>query len=143
MNTKLVWKIVGAGVLVAVVAVVFFYADVAQAPKQGTEIDTPTTSTVTLSIEGLYTDKKVSVASGWTLLQVLQELNTKDSAMQLAIKEYAGLGALVEGMGSLHNGDSGKYWQYKVNGVMPQIGADAYVLKDGEMAEWFFGTSEE
>ncbi|MBI2004963.1 DUF4430 domain-containing protein [Patescibacteria group bacterium] len=143
MQTRQRWKIIGAVVLAVVVAMVFFYAEVAQAPRQAAELDASLTDTVTLSIEGLYTDKQVSFASGETLLQVLQGLNTQDPAMRLVVKEYAGLGTLIDGMGDLRNGMGGKYWQYQVNGVMPQVGAGAYAVKNGEVVEWFFGTSQE
>ena len=39
------------------------------------------------------------------------------------------------------NGTDEKYWQYLVDGIMPQIGADQYILKDGESIEWNFEKS--
>ena len=143
MQTRQRWKIIGAVALAVAVAGVFLYANVAKAPRQATELEAPIAGGVTLSVEGLYADKQVSFSSGDTLLQVLQWLNTQDPAMRLVVKEYAGLGTLIDGMGDLHNGDGGKYWQYKVNGVMPQIGAGAYLVKSGEDVEWFFGASQE
>ncbi len=99
--------------------------------------------TISLSIVGVYTNEQVAVLEGDTVLGVLQKLNVKNPDLKVSTKEYSGLGTLVDGMGDYKNGVENKYWQYKVNGVMPQIGADAYQLKDGDTVEWFFASSED
>jgi hypothetical protein len=101
------------------------------------------TTSITLAIQDLYADKSIELASGETVLAMLQKLNAHDPAVALDTKTYAGMGTLVTQLGIHKNGDEGKYWQYKVNGVMPQIGADAYALKGGERVEWLFTTSQE
>jgi|GEM_PF-1845547 len=94
--------------------------------------------TVTLSIYGLYTNAPITIQEGSTMLDALTVQSARDPHMQLLTKNYQGLGAMVESIGDNKNGVGGKYWQYKINGIMPQIGASSYVLKDGDMVEWIF-----
>lgn len=94
--------------------------------------------TVTLTIEELYSNKQVAITTDQTVLQVLQSLNNADPQVRLSTKEYSGLGTLVESMAGQTNRTNDEYWQYKVNGMMPQIGADQYKLKAGDSIEWYF-----
>lgn len=82
-----------------------------------------------------YTDLDLSDKE--TVLEKLQEL-ADNHDFELEIKEYAGLGALVERIGPKKNGAGEKYWQYWVNNGSPQVGADAYVLSRGDVVEWKF-----
>jgi hypothetical protein len=111
------------------------------APRH-TEVDARAAS-ITLTIQDRYTNKDIRVTAGETILQLLQELNAQDPALALDTKVYAGMGMLITRLGAHVNGNEAKYWQYKVNGVMPQIGADVYVLKGGEKIEWFFAGPQE
>ncbi|TSD06330.1 MAG: Uncharacterized protein Greene07147_189 [Parcubacteria group bacterium Greene0714_7] len=108
-----------------------------------TQVSETKTTTISLSIQDVYEAKQVIIAEGETVLTVLEKLNKKDPQLTLSTKTYEGLGVLVEGMGTHKNGADKKYWQYKVNGVMPQIGADQYILKTEDSIEWFFATSKE
>ena len=38
------------------------------------------------------------------------------------------------------NGDNGRYWQYYVNGELPMIGCDKYMVSNGDHIEWSFET---
>ncbi len=54
------------------------------------------------------------------------------------------LGAFVEGIYGIKNeSEAGKYWMYKVNGELAQVGAGEYKLKDGDRIDWQFGGWEE
>ncbi len=101
------------------------------------------TETVLLSIDGLYTGKQIVISKGETVLGVLQAMNAVDPKIQLSTKTYSGLGTLVDGIGANKNGTDKKYWQYKVNGVMPQIGAGQYKLHAGDSIDWIFTESQE
>ena len=46
---------------------------------------------------------------------------------------------LVESINGYRNGDGNRYWEYTVNGELPMVGADKYVLHDGDVVEWKFG----
>lgn len=96
---------------------------------------------VSLSVEGVYESKTVTAHSDETALSLLERLNEEDSQVTLEVKKYSGLGSLVENIGELHNGTDNKYWQYTVNDVMPQIGADKFTLSNGDQIKWFFNTS--
>ncbi len=132
---------------VLVVAIgVFVYTDKVLAPVPTSttqQAAQPQTGTITLSIDGLYSAKPVAITKDQTMLGVLQALNATDPRLQLSTKVYAGMGTLINGLNGATNGTGKKYWQYKVNGILPQIGADQYKVQDGDKVEWFFGASQE
>lgn len=101
------------------------------------------TTTISLSVQDVYESKQIAIAEGETVLAMLEKLNAEDTKLQLSTKSYTGLGTLINGLGIHKNGTDKKYWQYKVNGVAPQIGADQYILKSGDSVEWLFATSQE
>lgn len=135
-------KLIILGVLgVAIVGSLTLYTDwrfVPTAPV--TQIQN---ENISLTIQGLYTDKQESISADETVLQVLEAANIQDSSIRLETKDYPSMGVLVTGIGTLKNATDKRYWQYKVNGIMPQIGADQYKLKAGDSIEWFFATSQE
>jgi hypothetical protein len=136
-------------VVLAVAAGVFWYTDEVSAPTlparavPQTQQAAPQPAQVTLTIDGLYSAKPVAITQGQTVLSVLQMLDAQDPQLQLVTKEYAGLGTLIVGMRGVTNGIGKKYWQYKVNGVMPQVGAGQLQLKDGDSVDWFFDSSQQ
>lgn len=133
----------GIGVLLLTLAGgLIVYASRVSAPKEPIPQEIGQTGTVSLTVAGLYENRRVSISSGETVLQVLQKIDAQDPLLELSTKEYSGLGALVDGMHGNKNGADNKYWQYKVNGVMPQVGAGELKLKSGDSVEWFFGPSE-
>lgn len=141
MNTKhTLAALMGCALIVA--GIVFIYAGEVQAPTQETS-DASQATSVTLTVEGLYAQKTVADSAGKSVLELLQSLHTEDPQLALTTKEYSGLGVLIESMHGLKNGTGQKYWQFKVNGVMPQIGADKLILKGGDTVEWYFGTSQD
>lgn len=141
-NTRRVWQVVGMGVLMFALVIGSSIYTNKQSTSTEPAIQETSSGTVSLTIGGFYENRRVSIASGDTVLNILRTLNTQDPKLQLSIKEYPGLGVLVEDMYEQKNGTGGNYWQYKVNGIMPQIGADSYTLKDSDSVEWFFGPSE-
>jgi predicted transcriptional regulator len=142
MNKKAIWQIIGLGVIFTVL----FFSVSAIVDRNDTVehliSETTQAGSVTITIEDLYLDKEVSISSNETVLQVLQRLDTEDQQVQLVIKDYSGLGVLIEGMGGKANGEKEEYWQYKVNEIMPQVGADKQKVKNGDYIEWYFGPSE-
>lgn len=132
----------GGIIVLAVAAFIFVYPRPTLAPTTA-ERETPQASSVSLTIAGLYAGRQVPLTENETVLQVLQGLEAQDPQLKLSTKVYSGMGTLVTGMHGDINGAGKNYWQYKVNGISPEIGADAYKLKRGDRIEWFFGTSEE
>ena len=45
---------------------------------------------------------------------------------------------LVNSINNAIGGTDGKYWQYYVNGELPSIGADKYLLTNGDRVKWSF-----
>jgi len=76
-----------------------------------------------------------------TALEYLEFINTSDERLQLMTETYDGMGTLVTSMAGHVNGDDNKYWQYFVNGEMPMVAADQYMLSDKDTLEWKFISS--
>lgn len=102
----------------------------------------PEVISVTVLIEPDENAHRVSVPDGSTVLYVLQTIDEKGDVLKLETQTYEGLGTLVTSMKGLKNGTQDQYWQYEVNGVMPQIGADQYPLKNRDEIVWQFDESE-
>lgn len=102
----------------------------------------PADMNVSITIENLYAKRPVTIPSGYTAMQFLEKLDKEDPNLKLELKEYSGLGTLVQGMAGMDNGKGDKYWQYRVNSIMPQVGAAQYILKNGDFIEWVFEKSE-
>jgi len=45
---------------------------------------------------------------------------------------------LVNSINNAVGGTDGKYWQYYVNGMLPDIGADKYIITNGDLLTWSF-----
>lgn len=138
MNKNTLWH-VGGVMLVALVVLVGVSTaiDRTATPSETVQV-APSVHTATITIEGILVDENIQFTDPTTALEMLQQLNDRDEKVQLTTKEYSGLGTLVESMGGNTNGTDDQYWQYKVNGIMPQIGADKLEVKDGDTIEWYF-----
>ena len=76
------------------------------------------------------------------------EVKEKDTAM--TVLERTGVtiddkDGYVQGVDGLYAGDCGDYsgWMYKVNGKVPDVGADQYEVKKGDEIEWYYVCDEE
>lgn len=105
-------------------------------------IETAQKLEVSLAIDGVLPLDRTEVLEGTTALELLRDESAREGFV-LVTKEYAGLGTLVEQIGSSVNGTDGNYWTYTVNDVFVPIGADAYVLKSGDQIEWSFAVPED
>ena len=123
-------------VILALAVGLSLYINFSQPPEPAAQ--EPQSYAVTLTIDSVYADKRVAVSSDETVLRMLERLDDADSSQQLTTKEFAGLGTLVESMGTYQNGTDGKYWQYFVNGMLAPVGADQYVPASGDNIEWRF-----
>lgn len=45
---------------------------------------------------------------------------------------------LITSINNAVSGTEGKYWQYFVNNQLPNVGADKYILTNGDMVKWTF-----
>lgn len=97
---------------------------------------------ISLVIEDVYQNGSIVITSGDTVLDVLRTLDAEYEHIQLDTKEYPDMGVLVTSIAGRENGAEGRYWQYEVNGTMPQISVDAFELKQGDSIKWYFKESE-
>lgn len=95
-----------------------------------------------LTIAGISDEQAVQAVAGQTLLGLMRQLNEADPTFYLETQDYPGLGSLVVQIGGYRNGQDDKYWQYEVNGEMPLVGADQYVIQSGDRIKWEFKESE-
>lgn len=84
--------------------------------------------------------QNIKFQNGQTVLDILKQL-TQDNNITLELKDYAGLGTMVNKIGELTNGQDNKYWQYYINDQYSQTGADKYQLKNNDIIEWRFAPS--
>lgn len=132
------------GAILSIAFVAFGALVFTQQQKPSTSVDTvPTavTETVSISIDTLYEQETITINQGDTVLDVLETLDADDPRIGLVTTEYPGLGTLVVEMGGKTNGDSGAYWQYEVNGIMPPRSADTLALTAGDAVTWYFRES--
>ena len=86
----------------------------------------------------LISKTKCNVKNGATVFDLLSEECRKNGiAVVHQNKSY------VKAIGGLSEKDCGNAsgWIYKVNGVKPMMAASKYVLKDGDVVEWYYVTS--
>ncbi|OHB10741.1 MAG: hypothetical protein A3G05_00725 [Candidatus Zambryskibacteria bacterium RIFCSPLOWO2_12_FULL_45_14] len=129
------------GLLVLVALGLFIYTNRTIPIEKNINQEVVQAGATSLTIENLYTGKTVLISENETVLEMLEKLDLEDPQVRLSTKEYSGLGVLVESINGKKNGTDSKYWQYKVNDIMPQIGADKYKLKNGDRVEWYFDQS--
>jgi hypothetical protein len=70
----------------------------------------------------------------------LLEQRAEEAGIDLKIKSYD-IGIMVEAIGGVENGESGKYWLYYINGEMAEVSADRKVIKPGDSVEFKFEKS--
>lgn len=142
MNSKQYRRAIKTALLaLALAAGLFAYTGKTPPPETNVRGEAARTGVVLLTIEGVYANKSVPIYENETMLEALRKLDAGDPELRLQTKEYSGLGTLIESMHGWKNGADNKYWQYKVDGVMPQVGAGAYKLQNGNRIEWYFGPS--
>lgn len=118
-------------------------ADILESVSQPSEITQSEEIIVNIVIESFsQAGIEMKIEADMTILDVLQMINQENPSLNLQTKTYEGLGVLVEGMGEKVNGQDNKYWQYYVNGQMPMVGADEYILENNDKVEWVFAESE-
>lgn len=137
MRQKTLW----IGVLLATAgAVALFLSPQLLGERAPTEV--PSVVVVHSEIEGVLPEIRTEVPLGTTALQLLDTLS-QERGFELRVKEYAGLGSLVEQIGEYKNGTDGKYWQYYINNILAPVGASAYEVRWGDSVVWKFTVPDE
>ena len=76
--------------------------------------------------------------SGDTVFTLLERASSRNS-FSLEYTYYEEFDAmLIDSINNVENGEDGKYWQYYVNEDIPMIGADKYIVSNGDYIEWRF-----
>ncbi|MGF9966073.1 DUF4430 domain-containing protein [Bacillus rhizoplanae] len=102
----------------------------------------PEVKTVTISVRDdqstILGGTEVELQEGDTVFKVLAR-TMKQKGIQM---EYTGSGngVYVQGINNLYEKDkgSGSGWKYSVNGVVSNMGAGRYGVKQGDKIEWFY-----
>jgi hypothetical protein len=120
-----------------------------KATPKPTDTVAPAVDSITFSIVGnaewgtVVATESVILANGDTAAGVLKRVA---KAKRLSY-EIRGSGAMtyVEGIDGLYEFDDGPTsgWKYRVNGIVPDIGAGSYILKSGDQLEWFYTSGDE
>lgn len=82
--------------------------------------------------------KTYEFTEGQTALDVLKKA-TSENNIKLDVKD-SDYGPYIAGINSIYSGSCGANsgWMFKVNGNMPDVGADAYKLAAGDQVEFFY-----
>ncbi|MFQ5987007.1 MAG: DUF4430 domain-containing protein [Thermoplasmata archaeon] len=97
----------------------------------------PATVSVTMHIETGDWDLFYSATStNNTVLSFLLEASA-EKGFPVQYQYWEDLGASkVNGINRIRDGSGGLFWQYWVNGAYGQVGADRYILADGDAVLW-------
>jgi hypothetical protein len=137
-----------AGLLIIFAGIIFFYgirynffqkqnANTAE-NSEGNRVSQKILLTIDRG-EGNILDFESDFNEGISAFDFLRE-KMKGADVSLETQEYD-LGIFIQAIGDEKNGDDGKYWLYYINGQMPQISADNYLLKAGDKVDFKFEKS--
>ncbi|OQA39268.1 MAG: hypothetical protein BWY51_00360 [Parcubacteria group bacterium ADurb.Bin316] len=85
-----------------------------------------------------YEYNDVEITANSTVFDVLKKTST-DNNFSLVYKE-SDLGVFVEEIyGVKNNVSANKYWMYKVNGEIVNVGASSYEVNNGDEIGWYYG----
>ena len=77
-------------------------------------------------------------------------VEVKDDETAMSVLEKSGVkidkkDGYIQGIDGLYAGDCGDYsgWMYKVNGKVPDVGADEYKVSTGDKVQWYYVCDEE
>lgn len=105
----------------------------------------PTSQQVTLLIDNgkdVKNYKDINLTTGDNVFTVLQQVATTNNIkLDFNPAESSAWGVFIKQIGDKINGQNQKYWQYWVNGDQPQVAADKYELKNGDLIWWTFRES--
>jgi hypothetical protein len=83
-------------------------------------------------------DDNLVAIKGDTVFSILERCSEKNG-FSIDSTYYAQFDStLINSINNDAGGTNGKYWQYYVNGMLPSIGADKYVISNGDVLTWSF-----
>lgn len=131
-----------AFIALVTLGIVFYFATPVALVRPEPQIEETARISASLTIDGVLARTTTSVSPDTSALSLLERV-TQEQSIPLTKKDYTGMGTLVVKIGGLENGSGGKYWHYYVNGVLAPVGADAYIVREGDTLEWRFHEPDE
>jgi hypothetical protein len=116
----------------------------------GTAVKVPQKSEIWVEKSNLTSVRITIIGDGWNINDnlvayqgdtafSLLERCSENNGFTVDFTYYAQFDStLVNSINGAAGGTDGKYWQYYVNGELPTIGADKYILKNGDVLTWSF-----
>ena len=99
-----------------------------------------TSVTFVIKADGWTLDDQLVAYPGDTVFSLLKR-SSSDHEFALKYTYYETYDAtLVDSINNIAGGTDGKYWQYYVNGICPMVGADKYLVNNGDSVTWSFET---
>lgn len=83
----------------------------------------------------------LKIEEGRSVLDLLKLASEKNN-FSLKYQNYKGIGAFVEMINEIKNGQDNQYWQYTINGKYADKAADKWKLKNNDSVEWRFTKSQ-
>jgi len=133
-------------VLVIAIAALYLWKQPSQAPGRDNPANLPTAPKVNIELvfspdRQIKTQYEYTEPVSYSLFAITKEVATQEG-WNFLWEDYGELGLLVTQIDQSKNGTDDKYWQYYVNGQMPQIGASNYYPKDQDNIKWIFQESQ-
>ena len=80
-------------------------------------------------------------ASSTTVYDLMNKLKYENK-ISFSGKEYTGMGMFVDEINGVKNDNlAGKYWIYYINSESAQVGISNYTIKQGDLIEWKYETT--
>jgi hypothetical protein len=138
----------GRGVIRIIVPAIIFFAGMLTGfmLSSGSATDISRGATVGLMIDAglgeVRTFTDIVPLEDETLFSLTRRV-AQEEDIPFAYKDYAGLGAFITQIGPMQESANGAFWQFWVNNVYAQVGADAYVVQPGDVVVWKFTASKQ
>lgn len=116
----------------------------------GTAMKVPEKSEIWLEKSDQTSVRIIIIGDGWTMKDnlvaykgdtafSLLERSSVENGFSVKYTYYEQFDStLVNSINNIVGGTDGKYWQYYVNGDLPMIGADKYLISNGDSLVWSF-----
>jgi hypothetical protein len=80
-----------------------------------------------------------NLPAGSTVLDLLEQ-SSQTKKFSLSYRQSQ-LGVFIEEIAGVKNDNrANKFWLYKVNGKLANVGASSYLMKNNDAIEWYYGT---
>ena len=140
MKVKSIHKVPVALVVLGLVALSFTGTAMQVPPKSEIWLSKAQQTSVTFFIQadGWTLHDQLVAYPGDTVFSLLKRCSS-NNGFTLKYTYYQTYDStLVDSINGIAGGTNGKYWQYYVNGVAPMIGADKYLVSNGDSVTWSF-----